>query len=207
MHRAHRYQKVKYNRIDSRFHGNDIKGAEMKEKDKESRIREMLIDSNRRLQETAQKLLILKQELEKKNQELEAARLREKQQIEQLERELKGFKHLVNIQAESFQEITEKKLTERIAEELSLRYIQLLRNYLEKKQLDKEEPLTEELCQRLIKYGVSPKGIIDLHLKATPLIRTIDDLETKRITFEARMVLLAVMTKYASILRRKVIKK
>jgi len=179
----------------------------MKEKDKEDRMREMLIDSNRRLQETAQKLLMVKQELEKKNQELEAARLREKQQKEQLELELKGLKNMVKVKTESFKTVTEKKLTKNIAEEFSLRYIQLLRNYLGRKQLDKEEPLIEELCQRLIKYGVSPKGIIDLHLKVTPQIGTIGDLETKRITFEARMVLLAVMTKYASILRRKVIKK
>ena len=71
----------------------------MKEKDKGDRMRVMLIESNCRLQETAQKLLMLKKELEKKNQELEAARKRENQQKEQLELELKNLKHLVNIQA------------------------------------------------------------------------------------------------------------
>jgi len=179
----------------------------MKEKDKEDRMREILIDSNRRLQEAAQKLLMVKQELEKKNKELEVARLREKQQKEQLEHELKGLKHLVSVKAESFKTVPGKKLTKSIVEDLSLRYVQLLRTYLKTKQLDKEEPLIEELCQRLIEYGVTPKGIIDLHLKATPQVGTIGGLETKRITFEVRMVLLAVMTKYASILRRKVIKK
>lgn len=179
----------------------------MKEKNKANRIRKMLIDSNLRLQETAQKLLMVKQELEKKNKELEVARLREKQQKEQLERELKGLKNLVSVKAESFKTVPEKKLTKSIAEDLSLKYIQLLRTYLKTKQLDKGEPLVEELCQRLIEYGVTPKGIIDLHLKATPQVETIDDLETKRIVFEVRMVLLAVMTKYASILSKKVVKK
>lgn len=174
----------------------------MKEKDNTNRMRKMLIDSNRRLQETAQKLLMLKQELEKKNEELEVARLREKQQKEQLERELKGLKHLVNVKAESFKTVPEKKLTKNIAEDLSLRYTHLLRTYLKTKQLDKEEPLTEELCQKLIEYGVTPKGIIDLHLKATPQVETVGNLETKRIIFEVRMVLLAVMTKYASLLRQ-----
>lgn len=174
----------------------------MKDKDKANRMRKMLIDSNRRLQETAQKLFMVKQELEKKNKELEVARLREKHQKEQLERELKGLKHLVSVKAESFKTVTEKKLTKSIAEDLSLRYIHLLRTYLETKQLDKEEPLVEELCQRLIEYGVSPKGIIDLHLKAIPQVGTIDGLETKRITFEIRIVLLAVMTKYANLLKQ-----
>jgi hypothetical protein len=179
----------------------------MKEKDNTNRMRKMLIDSNRRLQETAQKLFMAKQELEKKNKELEIARFREKQQKEELERELKGLKHLVSVKAESFKTVPEKKLTRSIAKDLSLKYIQLLRTYLKTKDLDKEEPLTEELCQKLIEYSVTPKGIIDLHLKSTPQVETIGGLETKRIIFEVRMVLLAVMTKYASLLRRKVIKK
>jgi len=179
----------------------------MKEKDKKDRMRGILIDSNRRLQEAAQKLLILKEELEKKNQELETARERENQQKEQLELELKSLKHLVNIQAESFQTVPEKKLTKNIAKDLSQRYLQLLRNYLYKKQLDKEEPLIEELCQRLIEYGITPKGIVDLHLNSTSQIGTIGDLESRRITFEVRMVLLAVMIKYANLLREKIIKK
>lgn len=179
----------------------------MKEKDKTKRMRKMLIDSNRRLQETAQKLLMIKQELEEKNKDLEEARQREKQQKEQLKRELKGLKQLVSVRAKSFKTVPEKKITRSIAEDLSLRYIQLLRTYLETKELDKGEPLVEELCQRLIEYGVTPKGIIDLHLKATQQVETIGGLETKRIIFEVRMVLLAVMTRYASLLRRKVIKK
>jgi len=179
----------------------------MKEKDNTNRMRGILIDSNRRLQETAQELLMAKQELEKKNKELEVARLREKQQKEQLESELKGLKHLVSVRSESFKTVPGKKLTKSVIEDLSLRYIHLLRTYLKTKQLDKEEPLTEELCQKLIEYGVTPKGIIDLHLKATPQVESIDNLETKRIIFEVRIVLLAVMTKYASLLREKVIKK
>ena len=179
----------------------------MKEKDKEDRMREMLIESNRRLQETAQKLFMLKQELEKKNKKLEIARLREKQQKEQLEHELKGLKHLVSVKAESFKTVPEKKLTERIAKDLSLRYARLLRTYLETKDLGKEESQVGELCERLIEYSIAPKGIIDLHLNSTSQIGTIGGLETKRITFEVRMVLLAVMTKYASLLREKVIKK
>jgi len=189
--------------------GNDIMGAKMKEKNNTKRISNMLIDSNRRLQETAQKLLMLKQELEKKNQELEVARLREKQQKEQLELELKGLKNLVKVKAESFsfKTVPEKKLTMSITKDLSLRYTRLLRTYLETKNLGKEESQVGELCERLIEYSITPKGIIDLHLKSTPQVGTIGDLENKRIIFEVRMVLLAVMTKYANLLREKVIKK
>lgn len=179
----------------------------MKEKEREDRMKEVLIESNRRLQETAQKLLMLKQELEKKNQELEVARLREKQQKEQLEHELKGLKNLVKVKDEPFKMVPEKKLTVSIAKDFSLRYARLLRTYLETKNLGKEESQIGELCERLIEYGITPKGIIDLHLKSTPQIGTIGDLENKRIIFEVRMVLLAVMTKYASLLGKKVIKK
>jgi len=181
-------------------------GAEMKE-DNTNRMREILIDSNRRLQETAQELLMAKQELEKKNKELEVARFREKQQKEQLERELKGLKNLVKVKTISFKKVPEKKLTVSIAKDLSLKYTQLLRTYLETKDLGKEESQIEELCERLIEYGISTKGIIDLHLNSTPQIGTIGDLENRRIIFEVRMVLLAVMTKYASLLRENIIKK
>ena len=150
---------------------------------------------------------MLKQELEKKNQELETARDREKQQKEQLELELKGLKHLVSVKAESSKTIPEKKLTKNIAEDLSLRYTRLLRTYLETKDLGKEASQVGELCERLIEYSITPKGIIDLHLKATPQLGTMGGLETKRITFEVRMVLLAVMIKYANLLREKIIKK
>ena len=99
---------------------------------------------------------------------------------------------------------TKKKLTKAVAEDISLSYIQLLRAYLDTKKLDKEESLVEDLSEKLIEYGITPKGIIDVHLKAVPQLATMGSLETNRITFEVRMVLLAVMTKYASLLRRKI---
>jgi PAS domain-containing protein len=48
----------------------------------------MFIESNRRLQESAQILLMAKQELEENNEELEEARQREKHRKEELQREL-----------------------------------------------------------------------------------------------------------------------
>ena len=96
-----------------------------------------------------------------------------------------------------------KKLTKSLAEDLSLRYVQLLRSYVQTKNLDKEGPLVQELCQDLLEYGITPKGIIALHLKSVPQLKTIGDLETKRMVFEARMVLLKVMTNYATLLREK----
>ena len=165
--------------------------------------RNLLLETNRRLQETTQKLFMVKQELEKKNKDLKEALKREqhqKEQKEQLKHELAALKNLA-ARTEPIRPVPGKKLTKTIAEDLSLSYIQLLRFYLDTKDLDKHESLVEEFCQRLIEYNIAPKGIIELHLKAMPQIRTMGGLETKRITFEARMVLLAVMTKYASLLR------
>lgn len=166
----------------------------------------LIIETNRRLQETSQKLFMAKQELEKKNKELDKARQREHRQNEQLQSELNTLKHLasdkVNIKSPgSREEVPEKKMTRAIAEDLSLRYIHLLESYIKTKDLDKDESLAGELCRKLIECGVTPKGIIGLHLKAVPQIKTIGDLETKRVTFESRMVLLKVMTEYASLLR------
>ena len=165
--------------------------------------RNLVLETNRRLQETSQKLYMAKQELEKKNKKLESARQREKQQKEQLEHELKALKHLAAAEAEPIKAPPEKKLTKGVAEDLSLRYIKIVESYIKTKDLDKDEPLFEELCQKLIEYGITPKGIIDIHLKSVSQIKTIGDLETKRVTFESRMVLLKIMTGYASLLRER----
>jgi len=172
-------------------------------KGKKKTKRDLLMETNRSLQETSQKLFMAKQELEKKNKALKLAEEREKQQKEQLEHELKSLKHLVATEAEPIKAPQEKRLTKSIAEDLSLRYIHILESYLKTKDLDKDEPLFEELCQKLIEYGITPKGIIDIHLKSVPQIKTLDDLETKRVTFESRMVLLKVMTSYANLLMKK----
>jgi len=164
--------------------------------------RNLLIETNRRLQETTQELFMAKQDLEKKNKELEEARKREREQKEKLEYfEDAAMKHLAGPGIKKqVKPSFKKKLTESVAENLSLRYITLLESYVKTKDLDKNESLVEEFCQKLIEYGITPKGIINTHLKAVPQIRTINDLETKRVTFESRMVLLKVMTQYASIL-------
>jgi len=164
----------------------------------EKKHRDLLMETNRRLQETTQQLFMAKQELEKKNKELEKARQREHQQRQQLERELTGLKQL---SSGAVKPVPGKKLTKDAAEDLSLRYIHLLESYIKEKKLGEEEPLIEKFCRRLIEYNVTPKGIIDLHLKAMPQVKTIGGLETTRITFEARMVLLAVMTRYANLLK------
>jgi len=167
--------------------------------------RKLIIDTNRRLQETMQQLFMAKQELEKKNKELEKARQREHEQKEHLQRELNILKHLAGAKVDdkslkNREDIPEKKLTKSIAEDLSLRYIHLLESYAKTKDLDKDESLVKELCLKLIEFGVTPKGIISIHLKAVMQIKTIGDMETKRVTFESRMVLLKVMTQYASLL-------
>lgn len=176
----------------------------MNQKDKTEKMKQMLIDSNRGLQETAQKLLMAKRELEERNKELEEAKEKERQQKEHLQHELNALKHLAGsgIKKEVGHS-PKKKLTKGIAEDLSLRYIHLLESYLKTKDLGEDEPLFEELCQKLIEYGITPKGIIDIHLKTVPQIKTIGDLETRRITFESRIVLLKVMTTYASLLHEK----
>ena len=174
-------------------------------KDKNKTKRDVLMETNRRLQETTQKLFMAKQELEKKNKELEEVRKREniqKEKLEQLEHAV--MKRLASpITKEKAEPRQEKKITKTIAEDLSLRYVRLLESYVKSKDLDKDEPLVEELCLKLIEYGVTPKGIVSMHLKAVPQVKTMGDLETKRVTFESRMVLLNVMTHYASILLKK----
>jgi phosphosulfolactate synthase (CoM biosynthesis protein A) len=170
--------------------------------------RNLLLETNRRLQETTQELFMAKQELEKKNKELEESREREREQKKKLEQledaAMKRLAHLPDAQAgpgiKEEAKTSKKKITSSIAEDLSLKYINLLESYVKTKDLDKNESLVEEFCQKLIEYGITPKGIISMHLKAVPQVKTIGDLETKRITFESRMVLLKVMTSYASLL-------
>ena len=164
--------------------------------------RDLLLETNRRLQETTQKLFMAKQELEEKNKELEEAREREKLQKEKLEQlEDAAMKRLAGSGTkEDVKSFSKKKLTKSIAEDLSLKYIRILESYLKTKDLDKNEPLLDEFCQNLIECGITPKGIIGIHLKTIPQIKTVGALETKRITFESRMVLLKVMTSYACLL-------
>lgn len=167
--------------------------------------KKLIIAINRRLQEAGQKLFMAKRELEKKNQELEKARQGERKQNEQLQRELNTLKHLAGGKA-----ITKRikdagngpreKITTSIAEDLSLKYIHLLESYVTTKDLDKDESLVNELCRKLVECGVTPKGIINMHLKSVPQIKTIGELENNRVTFESRMVLLKVMAQYATLL-------
>lgn len=153
--------------------------------------RDLLLETNRRLQETAQELFMAKRELERNNKALE--------------NELNTLKHIARPKAEKgLKAAPGKKLTASIAEDLSLSYITLLESYVKTKNLDQNESLVEEFCRKLMEYGVTPKGIIGIHLKSVPQVKTIGDLETKRVTFESRMVLLKVMTSYASLLRNKV---
>jgi hypothetical protein len=168
----------------------------------------LIMDTNRRLQESSQQLFMLKRELEKKNGELETARQREHKQNEQLRRELSSLKYLAGVKSDDkrhgeTEDVPEKKLTSAIAEDLSLRYINLLETYVTTKDLKINDSLFEELCGKFLESGITPKGIITMHLKTVPQIKTIGDLETKRMAYESRMVLLKVMTHYASLLLKK----
>jgi hypothetical protein len=176
-----------------------------KTEDKDRDNRKLVIDTNRRLQETLQQLFMAKQELEKKNIELEKARQMEHRQNEQLQHELNTLKSIASDKVDDTIPINtlKKKLTKGIAEELSLRYLHLLESYIKTKDLDKNDFLAKELCLKLIECDVTPKGIISMHLKAVPQMKTIGALETNRVTFESRMVLLKVMTQYASLLLNK----
>ncbi|MBU0571415.1 MAG: hypothetical protein KJ995_04590 [Candidatus Omnitrophica bacterium] len=167
--------------------------------------RGLLLETNRSLQETTQQLFMAKQELEEKNKELEKARKREKLQKEKLEQlENSAMKHLAGpTTGGGDKDRSKKKLTKSMAEEISLRYLRILEFYIKNKDLNVYEPLVEELCQTLMEYGITPKGIVSMHLKTVPQLRTMGDLETQRTTFESRMVLLKVMAQYASLLLRK----
>ena len=164
----------------------------------------LVIESNRRLQEATQKLYMAKRAIENKNKALQRAEQKEKQRNEELKRELADLKRLAcPTMADKADASPRKKLTGSIAEDLSLRYIHLLESYTKTKDLHQEEPLVDELCRALIEYRITPKGLIGIHLKSVPQIKTIGDLETKRVTFESRMVLLKVMTNYATLLQEK----
>ena len=177
----------------------------MKAKDKikdRLRGREMVFATNRRLQETTQKLFMAKRKLEEKNKELKEAKEKERRQKEELLRELNALKKMARAKTErEIRLISDKKLTTSAAEDFSLRYIKILRAYIDTKDLDKEEQQVEELCRKFAEYDISPKGIIELHLKAIRQVATMGGMETQRITFEARMALLMIMTRYAGLLR------
>lgn len=162
----------------------------------------LMIESNRRLQEATQKLCMAKRDLENKNKALHLAQRKDKHRNEELKRELADLKRLARpTMADKADASRRKKLTGSIAEDLSLRYIHLLESYSKTKDLHLEEPLVDALCRALIEYGITPKGLIGIHLKSVPQIKTIGDLETKRVTFESRMVLSRVMTRYATLLQ------
>ena len=91
----------------------------------------VLIATNRRLQDTAQKLFIAKQELLKKNKELRQARKREALQKKKLEKlEYIAMKRLAEPERKKQPKyFMKKKLTGSVAEGLSLSYINLLESF------------------------------------------------------------------------------
>lgn len=177
----------------------------MKRKKAIKQPNKLIIDANRRLQDTAQKLFMAKKELAKKNKELREARKRElsqKKKFETLERA--AMKRMAGIEEKREAKLSnKKKITRDIAEDISLSYIRILELYVKSRDLGKDEILIEELCRKMIEYGVTPKGIINIHLKSVPQIKTGGGLDIKRVTFESRMVLLKVMTQYASLVLKK----
>lgn len=166
--------------------------------------RDFIIETNRRLQEAAQELYMAKKELEKKNKLLKIAEEKEKQQVKELEQELNSLKTLSAGKAEKeTRSVSGEKLDNAAAEDLSLTYIYLLESYAKTKDIGVNESLVDDLCQKFIEYGITPKGIVNMHIKCMAQVKTVGDLETKRITYESRMVLLKIMTNYASILLKK----
>ena len=160
-----------------------------------------VIDSNRRLQEAAQKLLMAKKDLEVKN---EAAEKKEKDRNAELKRELAGLRRLARPAATGrVGGSSGRRLTSAIAQELSLQYGRLVESYWRTKDLNRDGRLVDELCRALIEVGITPKGLVSLHLGSLPQLGTIDSLNTKRMAFESRMVLLRVMTSYATILHER----
>ncbi len=98
--------------------------------------------------------------------------------------------------------IPERKLTPDISKKLNPKYTQIMKSYLKTGDLAKEDDAVFDICGDLIEYDIPPKGIITLHLKvASDMARSIEKRENQRIVLAARMVLLKVMTSYASLYR------
>ena len=98
--------------------------------------------------------------------------------------------------------VPERKLTPEIAKKLNSKYTQIMKNYLKTGDLAKEDETVFDICQDLIEYDISPKKIITLHLKVvSDMASSIKRQENQRIVLAARMVLLKVMTSYASLCR------
>lgn len=206
---------------------------------KHKELREVVIDSNRRLQENTQKLYIAQQELKvraEKEKKLAAAAAaaaaerkradelkRAKKEIEKKNKELNSInselkeenkritaeqKNMIE-QAETVATSQNKEVTKlkerkekRALKGLKVKYENLLGFYIknDKKKIDS---LVNELCSNFIQTEMPTKMIVELHITSVKKV-TKDDInqrESQRKASTVRMVLLMVMTKYASLLR------
>jgi hypothetical protein len=147
--------------------------------------RDILFEANRRLQETTQQLFMAKQELEKRNKELEEARERERLQKEKLEQ---------------FEQITMKHLAGRGVKKKPFQrdkaiqsYREAIREYMTQSNAEPAET-AEKTAEDFFKKGVSGKDVIDIHLAAIDtLTKELRQDMAGRIVDQARFLLLGIL--------------
>lgn len=159
------------------------------------RMKKLMIDTNRRLQDTSQKLFMAKKELEKKNKELEKARQREKQQREELQRELRDLKHLAGTRGE-------KKAFKK---DLVINsYSKVIREYITQENITPAK-IVEETARDFFEKGISGKDVIDIHLQAMDILtKGLQDNLARKVVEPARFLLLGVMANLADLYRKKI---
>lgn len=147
------------------------------------KAKQLVIDTDRRLQEIAQ-------ELKRENERLIADQKRMVKQSE-AETPVKGKK------AAKLTTEEEKKTLK----ELQVKYNNLLDAHTQRNE-NKTDTLVNELCGILVQKDISTKKIIGLHLESIKKFSDdVNELSARRRVFSARTVLLMVMTRYASLLR------
>ncbi len=145
-------------------------------------LRQVVIDSNRRLQESAQKL----------RQENERILAEQKRMIGQSE-----------IASSAKDKKEGRKGVEKISKKILLKYDNLLDLYI-KNDRKRSDVLVDELCKNFISNDTLPKTIVELHIASVKKVA--DDInreDAQRKVSAVRMVLLMVMTRYASLLRER----
>lgn len=154
--------------------------------------RDLLLETNRWLQETTQKLFIVKQELEKKNKELQIAKEREQHQKEELQRELKALKHLAGprLQRRAFQ----KDL-------LIKSYSEVIKKYITQKNASPAE-IAQKTAEKFFKKALSGKDVIDIHLSAMDILtKDLQEDMARPVVERARFLVVGILVNLTDLYR------
>jgi len=156
------------------------------------KAKQILIETDRRLQETTQELYMAKEAL--KREENERLVADQKRMVKQSEEETPAKRK----RGPKLTTEEEKKTLK----ELQIKYNNLMEAHIGGHE-NETDIIVNELSSSFIQKDISTKKIIRLHLESIKkLFDDVNELESRRKVFSARTVLLMVMTRYASLLRK-----